>query len=222
MKHLAFMMSVLFFLMLGCSTQCGYAICDDNCFKEAYASKSSHSQDFDTVTTDISSDTLTRQLTSSTSTISSQDDSLLFASVYKYTSQVSKRSYTEKQIIVKTIINEALENDIDICFIIAQGKIETHLGTTGIGKTRKSIFGIYRTYSSYERCVKDYIRILKRYYLVRGRTEHHLMKRYANISGHRYAGDKGYERRLRKAYTEIVKTTNIYELQMRFKTNNEC
>ena len=210
MKHLAFMMSVLFFLMLGCSTQCGYA------------SKSSHSQDFDAVMTRFSSDTLTRQLTSDTLTESSQDDSLLFASVYKYTSQVSKRSCTEKQIIVKTIINEALENDIDICFILAQGTIETHLGTTGIGKTRKSIFGIYRTYTSYERCIKDYIRVLKKFYLVRGRTEQHLMKQYVNISGHRYAGDKGYERRLRKAYAEIVKTTNIDELELKFKTNNEC
>ena len=210
MKHLTFTVLVLFFLMLGCSTQHGHA------------SKSSHSQVFDTFTTGISSDTLTRQLTSNTSTASSQDDSLLFASVYEYTSQVSKRSYTEKQIIVKTIINEALENDIDICFILAQGTIETHLGTTGIGKTRKSIFGIYKTYSSYERCIKDYIRVLKKFYLVHKRTEQHLMKQYANISGHRYAGDKGYEQRLRKTYAEIIKTTNIHELQTRFKANNEC
>lgn len=212
MKQIAFMMSLLFFLMLGCSTQCGFA------------SKSSLSQDFDTTTTCISSDTLTRILTSDTKDIDkwntttvSQDDSLLFASVYKYTSQVSKRSYTEKQTIVKTIINEALENDIDICFILAQGTIETHLGTTGIGKTRKSIFGVYKTYASYERCIKDYIRILKKSYLVRGRTEQHLMTRYTTAQGHRYAGDRSYERRLRKTYNKITRNTNIDELQLKFK-----
>ena len=146
------MMSMLFILMLGCSTHCGFA------------TKSSHLTRIDTTSTSITTNQLTVPLTENDSIgqVLSQNDSLLFANVFDYISQVSKINSTERNEIAKTIINIALENDIDICFILAQGTIETHLGTTGIGRTRKSIFGVYKTYPSYEACINDYARILKK------------------------------------------------------------
>lgn len=206
-KLTKFMMSMLFILMLGCSTHCGFA------------TKSSHLTRIDTTSTSITTNQLTVSLTENDSIgqVLSQNDSLLFANVFDYISQVSKINSTERNEIAKTIINIALENDIDICFILAQGTIETHLGTTGIGRTRKSIFGVYKTYPSYEACINDYARILKKWYLTRGRNEHDLMKHYVTTGGARYAGNPNYETKLKKKYLEIKKNTNLHDLQVRLK-----
>ena len=206
-KLTKFMMSMLFILMLGCSTHCGFA------------TKSSHLTRIDTTSTSITTNQLTVSLTENDSIgqVLSQNDSLLFANVFDYISQVSKINSTERNEIAKTIINIALENDIDICFILAQGTIETHLGTTGIGRTRKSIFGVYKTYPSYEACINDYARILKKWYITRGRNEHDLMKHYVTTGGARYAGNPNYETKLKKKYLEIKKNTNLHDLQVRLK-----
>ena len=210
-KLTKFMMSMLFILMLGCSIHCGFA------------TKSSHLTRIDTTSTSITTNQLTVSLTENDSIgqVLSQDDSLLFANVFNYISQVSKRNSTERNEIAKTIINIALENDIDICFILAQGTIETHLGTTGIGRTRKSIFGVYKTYPSYEACINDYARILKKRYLTRGRNEHDLMKHYVTTGGARYAGSTNYEVELKKKYLEIKSKTNLHDLQVRIKKSHE-
>ena len=206
-KLTKFMMSMLFILMLGCSTHCDFA------------TKSSHLTRIDTTSTSITTNQLTVSLTENDSIgqVLSQNDSLLFANVFDYISQVSKINSTERNEIAKTIINIALENDIDICFILAQGTIETHLGTTGIGRTRKSIFGVYKTYPSYEACINDYARILKKWYITRGRNEHDLMKHYVTTGGARYAGNPNYETKLKKKYLEIKKNTNLHDLQVRLK-----
>ena len=210
-KLTKFMMSMLFILMLGCSIHCGCA------------TKSSHLTRIDTTSTSITTNQLTLPLTENDSIgqVLSQNDSLLFANVFDYISQVSKRNSTERNEIAKTIINIALENDIDICFILAQGTIETHLGTTGIGRTRKSIFGVYKTYPSYETCINDYAIILKKWYLTRGRNEHDLMKHYVTTGGARYARNLSYEAELKKKYLEIKRKTNLHDLQVRIKESHE-
>ena len=152
--------------------------------------------------------------TAKASTKESQDTythnySQFFATTLDYVSQTSKVSCTDKENIAKAICDIALENDIDICFILAQGTIETHLGTTGIGKSRKSIFGVYKTYKNYGDCIRSYASILKKSYLTRGRTEKDLMKRYVTINGARYAGNPEYEKELSKKYREI---SSEYEL----------
>lgn len=210
MKQLInFMMSMLFVLMLGCSLHL------------ALANQSSHLTSIDKDSTTLTTQVLTIPLTETDSLgqVLSQDDSLLFANAFDYVSQVSKRNSTERTEIAKTIIDIALDNDIDICFILAQGTIETHLGTAGIGRptSRKSIFGVYRTYKSYEDCINDYAKILKKSYLTRGRTEVDLMKNYVTTGGARYAGNPNYEYELKKKYLEIRKTTNLHDLQVKLK-----
>ena len=118
------------------------------------------------------------------------------------------------------IVENGLENDIDILFMMAQTQQETGFGTLGAGreKSRRSLFGFaVRKYSDYENAVVDYIRILKKSYLTRGRTEQHLMRRYVTTSGARYAGDPNYEATLRKTYSDICSKTKIKELQTAYK-----
>lgn len=200
-------MSVLFLLMLDCSSRGSYT----------NTTKSNQLTGLFDKDSTVLSDTLTDTLTVAEKQELSHY-SQLFKQVYNYISQVSKRDSTEKTEIAKTIINVALENNIDICFILAQGTNETHIGTTGIGTTRKSIFGIYKTYESYESCINDYIRILKKNYLTKGRTCHDLMKHYVTTNGSRYAEYTGYEHKLKKKYYQIKHKTNIYQLQKKIES----
>ena len=117
------------------------------------------------------------------------------------------------------IVENGLEHNIDILFIMAQTQQETGFGTLGAGreKSRRSLFGVaVRKYTNYENAVVDYIQILKKSYLTKGRTEQHLMKRYVTTNGGRYASDPNYEATLRKTYNDISKKTNIKELQIKY------
>lgn len=117
------------------------------------------------------------------------------------------------------IVKNGLENDIDILFMMAQTQQETGYGTLGAGreKSRRSLFGVaVRKYTNYENAVVDYIRILKKSYLTKGRTEQHLMKRYVTTNGGRYASDPNYEATLRKTYNNISRQTKIKELQNKY------
>ena len=117
------------------------------------------------------------------------------------------------------IVENGLENDIDILFMMAQTQQETGYGTLGAGreKSRRSLFGVaVHKYTNYENAVVDYIRILKKSYLTKGRTEQHLMKRYVTTNGGRYASDPNYEATLRKTYNNISRQTKIKELQNKY------
>lgn len=118
--------------------------------------------------------------------------------------------------ISKHIVKESLDNDIDICFVLAQAEIETVFGTTGIGKSRRSMYGVYITFKSHNHSTSYYIDLLKRNYLGTKKTIHHLMKNFVNLNGHRYSSDKGYEKKLKDKYLEIKSKTKIFKLQ------NEC
>ena len=118
------------------------------------------------------------------------------------------------------IVENGLEHDIDILFMMAQTQQETGYGTLGAGResSRRSLFGVaVRKYDNYENAVVDYIRLLKKSYLTNGRTEQHLMKRYVTSRGGRYAGDPNYEATLRKTYSDICSKTKIKELQTAYK-----
>jgi hypothetical protein len=118
------------------------------------------------------------------------------------------------------IVENGLENDIDILFMMAQTQQETGYGNYGAGResSRRSLFGVaVRRYNNYETAIVDYIKILKKSYLTKGRTEQHLMQRYVTTGGARYAGDRNYEATLRKTYQKISQQTRIKELQKIYK-----
>ena len=117
------------------------------------------------------------------------------------------------------IVENGLEHNIDILFMMAQTQQETGFGTLGAGResSRRSLFGVaVRKYNDYENAVVDYIRILKKSYLTRGRTEQHLMNKYVTSGGARYAGDPNYEATLRRTYNDISRKTKIKELQNKY------
>jgi hypothetical protein len=141
----------------------------------------------------------------------------LISEVSKYVKQQAPKSH---QFIPKYLVQAGLSNNIDICFMMAQTQIETCYGTTGAGResSRRSIFGIIsKRYSNYESAIDHYCEVLKKYYLVKGKTEQHLMVKYVTSTGGKYAGNPRYEIELRTAYNHIKRTTNIYSLQEEYK-----
>ena len=132
-----------------------------------------------------------------------------------------KKYYPNCPDIISTyIVKKGLENDIDICFMLAQTQLETSFGKAGIGRTssRHSLFGVEkRHYSNYVDAINDYVKLLKTSYLVKGRTEQNLLKNYVNKGGYRYAGNPNYEVSLRKYYNTICNVTKIKSLQNQYK-----
>lgn len=103
---------------------------------------------------------------------------------------------------------------------MAQAQIETCFGKAGAGRecSRRSIFGVAKkSYSNYKDAVDSYISILKKYYLVNGKTEKDLLNRYVTKSGARYASSTSYEGKLKKCYNGIVSSTKIKDLQTKYR-----
>ena len=137
----------------------------------------------------------------------------LIAAVSKYVKKQAPRSH---QFIPTYLVQAGLSNDIDICFMMAQTQIETCYGTMGAGRetSRRSMFGvIQKKYPNYEAAINHYCEVLKKYYLVKGRTEQHLLSKYVTGTGGRYAANPRYEIDLRTAYNHIKRTTKISSLQ---------
>jgi hypothetical protein len=141
----------------------------------------------------------------------------LIDEVSKY---VKRQAPSSHQFIPMYLVQAGLDNNIDICFMMAQTQIETCYGTTGAGResSRRSMFGVIkRHYPTYEVAINHYCEVLKKYYLIKGKTEQHLMVKYVTSTGGKYAGNPRYEIELRTAYNHIKRTTNIYSLQEKYK-----
>lgn len=121
--------------------------------------------------------------------------------------------------LAEYLVDNALEHDIDLCFMMSQTKIETCFGTAGVGRSssRRSLFGVIKKkYPNYDDAIDDYCKLLKKSYLVKGRTEKDLMRRYVTGSGYRYASNPNYERELSGTYKEITRSTNLSNLQAKY------
>ena len=141
----------------------------------------------------------------------------LIEAVSKYVKHQAPKSH---QFIPTYLVQAGLSNNIDICFIMAQTQIETCYGTLGAGResARKSMFGVIKkNYPTYEAAINHYCEVLKKHYLVKGKTEKHLMTKYITGKGGRYAENPRYEIELKTAYNYIKRTTNIYSLQEEYK-----
>ena len=147
-------------------------------------------------------------------------DSIQNKLVDEVSTYVKKQAPKSHQFIPMYLVQAGLNNNIDICFMMAQTQIETCFGTTGAGResSRRSMIGVIkRHYPNYEEAINHYCELLKKYYLVKGKTEQHLMVKYVTGSGYRYAGDPNYEVELKAAYNHIKRTTNILNLQEEYK-----
>ena len=123
------------------------------------------------------------------------------------------------------IINNCIKYDIDICFVLSQAEQESHFGTQGLARKTNSVFNVYAfdghdynminkkgKYDHPNDCVEPYIKLLKRDYLVNGKTEYDMLDKYVNKHGKRYASSETYEAALQKNFSKIKTTTRIDSL----------
>ena len=120
------------------------------------------------------------------------------------------------------VVNKCIDYDIDICFVLAQGEIESHFGTKGLARKTNSVFNVYAyddkklheinkngKYRHPDDSVEPYIKLLKREYLVDNKTEYDMLKKYVNYCGNRYASAPDYEQKLSSKIEKIEQTTDI-------------
>lgn len=120
------------------------------------------------------------------------------------------------------IVNKCLEYDIDICFVLAQGEQESHFGTQGLARKTNSVFNIFAfdgheynainsngKYAHPNDCIEPYLKLLKRDYLVGGKTEYDMLNNYVNKNGMRYASAENYEKVLFDKMIKIKSVTKI-------------
>lgn len=146
-------------------------------------------------------------------------DSLKNEMINEVSKYIKTKTSKSHEFIPTYLVHAGLSNDIDICFIMAQTQIETCYGTLGAGRenSRRSMFGVVqKKYQTYEAAIDHYCEVLKKYYLVKGKTEQHLLTKYVTAKGGRYAENPKYEAELRGAYNSIKRSTKIYSLQQEY------
>lgn len=123
------------------------------------------------------------------------------------------------------VVEECEKYNIDVKFVLAQGEIESHFATKGIGGKLHNVFNVgvfdgltaeeVKTTYKYDypnQSIKPYLDLLHRRYLI-NKLEVDLMDKYVDIDGKRYATDPTYETKLRERYTYISMHTKIDSLQ---------
>lgn len=150
--------------------------------------------------------------------ISFKKDSLKNLMIDEAQNFINSKAPKAHKDIPQLLVDNALEHNIDIAFIMAQAHYETNFGTAGAGKpnSRYSLFGVNGKFKNYEDAIDKYISLLQDKYLTNGRTEQHLMKNYVNNTGHRYATSTSYESKLKKYYKGIITTSNIRDIQIEY------
>lgn len=122
------------------------------------------------------------------------------------------------------IVEECEKYGVDICFVLAQGEVESHFGTKGIAAKTNMVWNIKAfDDKSAEDIIKDgdgctypnesielYLKTLLKTYLV-NKTEQDLMKKFVDINGNRYASNPNYENMISDKYKYITENTKIVE-----------
>lgn len=130
-----------------------------------------------------------------------------------------------------TIVEVCDEYDIDVIFVLAQGQIESHYGTRGIASKTNSVFNVHsfdgvsadqiissgKGYKHPDFSVRPYLKLLQERYLVEGKTERDMFRKFVDKNGHRYASAADYENKLLNTYAKIDSVTNINKLYREYK-----
>lgn len=124
------------------------------------------------------------------------------------------------------VVDYCEKYDLDIKFVLAQGQLESHFGTTGMAIKTNSVFnvGAYDKltieeingkfkYKHPDYSIEPYMKLLYRDYIYGSKTELDLMAKYVNKAGKRYSSNMNYERDMLNLYAKIGKETNISNLQ---------
>lgn len=134
-------------------------------------------------------------------------DSLIFE-VDEYIKKASPKS----KMSAEHIINQCEEHEFDVTLLLTQGHIETHFGATN---PRNNVFGLYnKRYSHPDSAVTDYIKLMKKRYIV-NRTVDEALASNMNVEGsskYYYSESDTYCQHLKKMRNKIINSTNIKTL----------
>lgn len=121
------------------------------------------------------------------------------------------------------IVEECEKYGVDICFVLAQGEVESHFGTKGIASKLNCVFnvGVYDNKTAEEvesqyrfdypnESIEPYLKLLTTRYLV-NKLETNLMQKFVDVNGKRYATDPEYEIKVSSKYKYICENTKIQE-----------
>lgn len=149
-------------------------------------------------------------------------DSLLLELSNEIDAYISKVSNGSSSLSGFVVATQCIEHDIDICFVLAQGEQESHFGTQGVARKTNSVFNVFAfdghsynkinangKYNHPNDCVEPYLKLLKRDYLVNGKTEFDMLHKYVNKNGARYASAESYEDSLCNKMNKIKSETRI-------------
>ena len=129
---------------------------------------------------------------------------------------LDNQGFSEKstRLRAETLVKACDENGFDLPFIMAAAHLESCFGATNRAQLTNSVFseGCWDNgknkvrYSDPNESVYGYINLLKRSYLVNGKTIKDLMipGKFVNGLGKRYASDKNYERKLKNVRNRII------------------
>lgn len=127
------------------------------------------------------------------------------------------------------VVEECELYNIDIKFVLAQGELESHFATKGLGGKLNNVFNVgvfdnisyaeipenYK-YDTPNQSIRPYLELLANKYLV-DKLETDLLIEYVNKDGNRYATDSNYESKLKERHTFISMHTKIDSLQNQLK-----
>ena len=132
------------------------------------------------------------------------------------------------------LINDCEKYQVDITFVLAQGTLESHFATKGIGGKINSIFNVcvydsikdgnnvnknYK-YPHPNKSIEPYLKLLTADYLINGKTEQDLLENYVNKNGKRYASYVNYEQDLSSIIDRIKSNTKIDSLYKELNNYN--
>lgn len=147
--------------------------------------------------------------------------SLLCDEIQKYINSIAPTSNLRGYAVVE----ECEKFNVDIKFVLAQGEIESHYATKGLGAKLNNVFnvGVFDGFESSDvsncyrfdypnQSIKPYLELLTEKYLV-DKVEMDLIENYVDINGNRYASDPNYESKLKERYIYIMMHSKIDTLQ---------
>lgn len=112
----------------------------------------------------------------------------------------------------ENIVELCLLYDFDIPLLLAQGTLETHMGTPG-KNSRNSVFGLKngKRYKHPDHAVEDYILLMKNRYISK-RSVEDALRRGLNVEGSRkmyYCSGHSYSSRIIKMRNDIMKNYKL-------------
>ncbi len=143
----------------------------------------------------------------------------------------AKSSKASSPISGKSLFEQCMKYDVDVCFVLAQAQLESHFGTSGQSVITKCVWSVGAhdnrstddmkrrglTFSNPNESIRPFLKELTSNWMGGDTTEYDLMKSYINKDGKRYASDLQYEEKLTCVYNKIKNNTRIYELMQLYK-----